>query len=107
MERWTPEELRQQVKDSRIVMVDLRADWCVQCEPQERALERLLPEYEGEVAIASIDVGEHPRVASDYGISSLPAFLFFCSGNYHHSVTGFKRAPQLRHELTALISESG
>ncbi|MCA1841659.1 MAG: thioredoxin family protein [Actinobacteria bacterium] len=94
--RWTRKELEEVVAGAGPVLVDLRADWCTRCGPQEQVVERILPEYEGRVAIGSLDVGEHPDVADDYGIQGLPAFLLFQGGEHVHTISGFRRAPELR-----------
>jgi thioredoxin 1 len=101
--RWNPEELEGVVASGRPVLVDLRADWCRQCAPQEQVVERLLPSYEGEVAIGSVDVGDHPEVSERYEILGLPAFLLFNGGDHKETVNGFRRAPELRAVISKLL----
>ena len=101
--RWSPEEIDDLVAEGETILVDLRADWCTRCGPQEDVLERLRPEYAGRVRFGSVDVGEHPVVADDYGIQTIPSFLLFAQGKHQFSLTGYRRAPELREALRRLL----
>jgi len=101
--RWKPEELNEVVAGGGPVLVDLRADWCRQCGPQEQVVERIKPSYEGEVAIGSVDVGDHPEVTERYDVLGLPAFLLFNGGEHKETVNGFRRAPELRAAISQLL----
>ena len=104
--RWSPHEVQALVAQGGAVLVDLRADWCSRCGPQEAVLGRLLPEYAGRVSIGTVDVSAHPSLADDHGIKSLPAFLFFAGGNHRLTVNGYRRAPELREILSRLLASA-
>lgn len=99
--RLGPADLDALVASRPRVVVDVQAPWCGQCRSQEAAVERIAPDYGAEVAFGSVDLGVHPELGDRYGVSGLPAFLFFEGGRHHATVGGYQRAPQLR----ALIRE--
>jgi thioredoxin 1 len=98
------EELQAEISSGRLLLVDMRADWCPQCGPQENVLMRLGDDYEGKVHFASVDVGLYPVVAEQYGIIGLPALLLFKDGRLHETLVGFKGAPLVRLALGRLIA---
>ena len=102
--RLTPAEMGGLVRTGLPVLIDLRADWCNQCGPQEQVLGRLAPEYEGRVSIGSVDVGVHPTIADEYEVKGLPAFLLFTNGTLTRTLSGFRRAPELRIALAELMA---
>lgn len=102
--RWNPEEMRDSVESGMAVLVDLRADWCNQCRVQEPVVERIVPEFDGQVIIGSLDVGEYPEIPDRYGVAGLPAFLLFDRGEHQDMINGYKRAPELRAALHQLLA---
>lgn len=104
VQRLTPAQVDGLVRTGEPVLIDLRADWCSQCGPQEQVLSRLVPEYEGLVSIASVDLGVHPDLADEYEVKGLPAFLLFTNGTLTRTLSGFRRAPELRIALTDLLA---
>ncbi|XP_029944362.1 thioredoxin-like [Salarias fasciatus] len=63
---------------SKLVVVDFTAKWCGPCQ-------RIAPDYEalsihpanGDVVFLKVDVDEAEDVTSEYGIQSMPTFMFF------------------------------
>jgi thioredoxin 1 len=104
LERWNDAELAGAIDQGRALLVDLRADWCPQCGPQEGVLERVAPEFEGLVTFGSVDVGLHPSVLDTYGVRGLPALLLFNNGQLKETINGFKRAPVIRLALKNLMN---
>ena len=104
--RWSDEELEAAIESGRPLLVDLQAEWCAQCRPQEKVLERLAPDFAGQVTIASVDVGQFPKVSDRFGIVGLPALLLFKDGKHWDTLCGFKRAPLIRQALSRLLKTS-
>ncbi|MGH8937253.1 MAG: thioredoxin family protein [Acidimicrobiia bacterium] len=104
--RWTDRELDREVEERSVVLADLRADWCSQCDPQERVIVRLLPEFDGRVAIGSVDVGLYPEVVDRHDVQTLPTLLVFRDGLLHRRLTGFKRAPAVRAAVLEALRRS-
>ena len=102
--RWNPEEIAEHVAGGRPVFVDVRADWCVQCGPQERVLIRIAPDFQDDVLIGSIDAATHSDFIEDWDIHSLPTFVLFNHGAHQRTVSGYHRGPELRTLLSNLIA---
>ncbi len=104
LERWNDEELTRAIEQGNVLLVDLHADWCPQCGPQEGVLERIAPEFEGKVTFGSVDVGLYTAVLDTYGVQGLPTLLLFKNGEHKASIHGFKRAPVVRLALKNLLN---
>lgn len=96
------DELRTVIARGGPVLVDFRADWCMQCGPQANVLERVAPAYD-KVSFVSVDVGTDPGVADEYGVSGLPALLLFNGSELRTSLMGFSKAPKVRDALDRLV----
>lgn len=105
MPRWSTAEMEQTVAGGGTVLVDLRADWCPQCGPQERVLERLQPAFEERVTFGSVDVEANAAVVERYRVQGLPTMLVFRSGELATTLSGFRRAPEVRQALENLLHE--
>lgn len=103
--RWSPQAVTAEVERGVPVLVDLQAEWCAQCGPQERILERVAPDYP-DVVFVALDLAEHPAAADDHGVRSLPAMLLFSSGELQDTLVGFKRAPLVRLALDRLVASA-
>lgn len=58
------------------VLVDFYADWCVPCQMFAPTLERFA-RATPDVKVVKVNVDDNPRLASQYGIRSIPNLLVF------------------------------
>ncbi len=67
---------------SRIVLVDLWADWCGPCHFLSPVLVKVIPEYAGKVVLAKVEVDEEDnmKIAGRYGARGFPTVLLFVGG---------------------------
>jgi thioredoxin 1 len=105
---WTADELRIHLAGDRPVLVDWRADWCTNCAAQEKVIERIAPELEAQVIVATIDVGEYPELAEEFGVQTLPTLAVFVDGREVSALHGYRRAPEIRDTVhRALFGSNG
>ncbi|MCX8474076.1 MAG: thioredoxin [Sediminibacterium sp.] len=68
------------VNNPGLVVVDFWAEWCGPCRALAPVINELATEYDGKVKIGKLNVDLNPVVGSEYGITSIPAVLFFKNG---------------------------
>ena len=66
------------------VVVDFWAPWCKPC----KAIEPILEDLEPTVAVARLNIDEHPEIAARYDVLSIPTVILFQGGEPRGSVHG-------------------
>lgn len=62
------------------VLVDLWAPWCGPCKQLTPVLEKVVRAAKGKVKLAKMNIDEHPDLAQQMGIQSIPAVVAFVNG---------------------------
>lgn len=70
------------------VLIDFWAPWCGPCRMVAPAVEEMATEYAGKLKVGKVNVDDHPAVAQRYGITGIPALLFFDGGRVVDTVVG-------------------
>jgi thioredoxin 1 len=71
------------------VVVDFSASWCPMCNMMEPIVQAVaqLPEF-ATVKFVSVNVDKYKDVATEYGVSAIPTFVFFKDGKQIDSQIG-------------------
>jgi thioredoxin 1 len=64
------------------VLIDLWAEWCPPCIALDPVLRNVVKEYEGNVALARIEVdeGDNMKIAGRYAVRGFPTVILFRNG---------------------------
>jgi thioredoxin 1 len=77
------------------VLVDFRAEWC------GRAMNPIIESLAWDFRVCKVNVDTNPRLASRYGVTSIPVLMIFKDGKLAASHLGVTPEAALRAELQA------
>lgn len=100
----TKAELDQLLQSGRPTLIDFWATWCGPCKRLGPVVEQLAGEYEGRVNIAKCDVEEGEDLAMEFGITSIPALVYFdAQGQNTGRQVGLQPKAKIQEELDKLL----
>lgn len=77
------------------VLVDFYTTWCGPCKMLAPIVEKLADEFAGKLTVAKVDVDGAPKIATKYGVSSVPTVMVFVGGEKKASRVGLSNRNQL------------
>jgi len=87
------------------VLVDFWAPWCGPCKQLQPALERAVAAAGGRVKLVKMNIDDHPAIAGQLGIKSIPAVIAFKDGQPADGFMGAVPESQINEFITKLVGK--
>lgn len=101
----TDATFQSEVVESTIpVLVDFWAVWCGPCKMVAPIVDELAGEYEGKVKVGKVDVDSEQKIATDFGIRSIPTLLIFKDGKVADTIVGAVPKKHVQEKLEAALA---
>ena len=81
------------------VLVDFWAAWCGPCKMIAPLIDELAKEYTGKMKIGKVDVDTNPKIATEYGVRSIPTIIFFKRGKVMNQLVGAASKLDLKRKI--------
>jgi thioredoxin len=81
-------------KGDKPALIDFYADWCGPCKIASPILEEISNEYAGKITVYKIDTQVERELASVFGISGIPAFLYIPKDGKPVMMSGIARSKE-------------
>jgi thioredoxin 1 len=81
------------------VLVDFWAAWCGPCKMIAPLVDELAKEYAGKIKIGKVDVDTNPKIATEYGVMSIPTIIFFKKGKVMSQLVGAAGKQELKRRI--------
>ena len=85
------------------MLVDFWAPWCGPCKQLAPALEKAVADAGGKVALVKMNIDDHPQIAGQLGIQSIPAVIAFDKGQPVDGFVGALPESQIRGFIERLV----
>jgi thioredoxin 1 len=88
------------VEENSVAVVDCWAPWCGPCRFVSPIIEELARDYIGKISFGKLNVDQNKKVATQYGIMSIPTLLVYKKGKLVDQIVGAMPRQMLEPRIT-------
>jgi putative thioredoxin len=89
------------------VLVDFWAPWCGPCKQLTPVIEKVVTAAGGKVKLVKMNIDDHPQIAGQLGIQSIPAVIAFSKGQPVDGFMGAVPESQIKQFIEKLVGPVG
>lgn len=86
-----------------LVLVDFWAEWCAPCRMVSPVLNEIAREHAGKLTVTKLNVDDHPDIAADYHVQSIPTMAVFSGGRLVKTIVGARPKAALLRDLAPYL----
>ena len=87
------------LESSEPVLIDFWAPWCRPCLMIAPLVEELAAENLGSLKVGKVNIDENPKIATNFGVSSIPTLMIFKDGEVVDRFVGVQPKNRLQEAI--------
>ena len=100
----TKENVEKEIGQSKLpVILDVYATWCGPCQQMAPIFDELEKEMSDKVKFAKLNVDEARELSIQYGVTSVPTFVFIKNNDIKHKEVGYMNKDDLKAKIEEFI----
>ena len=102
--KFTKDNFESEVMNSDMpVLVDFYADWCGPCKMMSPVVDNIAEKYAGKAKVGKVNVDQQQEIARQFGIMSIPSFVFIKDGKKVDQAMGAMPVSALEARLEQIL----
>ena len=100
----TNENVEQEINQSKLpVLLDVYATWCGPCQQMAPVFDELEKELGDKCKFAKLNVDEARELSIQYGVTSVPTFVFIKDSEIKHKESGYMSKEDLKTKIEEFV----
>lgn len=100
----TKENVAEEIGNAQLpVIIDVYATWCGPCQQMNPIFDELEKEFGDKIKFAKLNVDESRELSIQYGVTSIPTFIFIKNNQIKHKHTGCMNKEDLKTKIEDFI----
>jgi len=87
------------IQSATPVLLEFGGVWCKPCKTLEPLLLKLGETWGDRLKLAKLDVDDHPEIAMQYHVMSVPTTILFINGSQKEVIVGLKSPERIREKV--------